>query len=711
MNAIVQPMGAPNPTQIIYSTPTPSPPPLYPYNFYADLPNTSYVWYPPVMDHSPPPYLHNHSVGKDMDSFSGPEDPPSSSASPSSHMLALDSLAFAAPSPSGSNDNRVNTPSVPAACLACRGKHLKCDGQTPCSRCTSAKCECIYVASRRGYKGPRKGTARNPNKRHASSPARESSSSTDGQGLLGSNYGAPTASSIPSSFNPTILLPENGSASPFIAPGPSPNNCNTNLAMYQPFGAARDPSNMVLGHHSTHIPAQVPVPTPGERCIDSFYHHFHAAHPFVLPKEYLLRIAREGTIEPLLAAMRWVGSLYIEAGPTRNSFFDEAYRVVYGSGRPKDAFLVQAMLLLVIGLDGSCQQEKAREILSDVERISVQIGLNTRPFASLNGQGIPALEESWRRTWWDLYVVDAMIAGVHRTTNFLLYDVPADVALPCEEYQYLSGHIPQPLYLEDMEDRDFSGDDREFSSFAYRIQCARNLGKFMRIPPIFGPEDENLSRIEALLTNWRLHLPEGKRDAIYKDGGLDEMIFQAHMMMHATSILLHQPHSQLDSSPTRSVNSCAPHTPVMFGDAFNAHTKHTIQSANEISKLVTHRVPLLSHTHFFACVVTLSSIVHLSKWALFFIPHNDDNLRQQIRLNIGALAKMSQVWTAADRASGQVKGVAQEVYRAKKQQQLTPQYWLGLTQEEVMNSIATDESIINDIENMHNLDTMTNMLG
>jgi hypothetical protein len=89
------------------------------------------------------------------------------------------------------------------------------------------------------------------------------------------------------------------------------------------------------------------------------------------------------------------------------------------------------------------------------------------------------------------------------------------------------------MYLEDLEDKEFSGDDREFSSFAYRIQAARNLGKFMRAPPIFGPDDENLARIENLLTNWRKHLPQSKRDALNKNCQLDEMIFQANMMTHA----------------------------------------------------------------------------------------------------------------------------------------------------------------------------------
>ncbi|KAJ3527993.1 hypothetical protein NM208_g10430 [Fusarium decemcellulare] len=704
------------PTQTIYSPyPSPSYQPNSPYTFYAGPQNPAYIWYPPVMDAATS--IHNApSNGVRDDGFSGPEDFASSSTSPNSQALGFDGRGSPSASPSATTEARVNIPSVPAACLACRGKHLKCDGQNPCSRCTSSNSECIYVASRRGYKGPRRGTARNPNKRHASSPARESNSSADGPASLAPATSV-TMGSI-SCLNPALADDMSNSSFPASLLDPaltSNGNGNNDLSLFRPYGATDgavlEASDMALSQHQGPVPAQVPVPTPAERCLDSFYRHFHAAHPFVLPKEYLLRIAKETAVEPLLAAIRWIGSIYVDSCPHRANFFQEARRLAYEPNRPKDGFLVQALLLLLIGLDGQGHQEKAREILADAERVAVQIGLNTRPFATLHGRGMPVMEESWRRTWWDLYVVDGMIAGVHRSTNFLLFDLPAEVALPCEEYQFLAGDIPQPMYLEDMEDSDFSGEDREFSSFAYRIQCARNLGKFMRVPPIFGPEDENLARIETLLTNWRLHLPDSKKDALYKDGRLDEMMFQAHMMTHATSILLHQPHSQLDSSPTRPVNSCAPHAPVPSGDSFNAHTKHTIQSASEISNLITHRVPLLSHTHFFTCVVTLSSIVHLSKWALFYVPHDDDNLRQLIRLNIGALTKMSLVWGNAERAGRQVKGVAQEIYRAKKQQQLAPQYWLGLSQEEVMNSIATDDSIINEIENMQSMPGLSGMIG
>jgi len=129
------------------------------------------------------------------------------------------------------------------------------------------------------------------------------------------------------------------------------------------------------------------------------------------------------------------------------------------------------------------------------------------------------------------------------------------------------------------------------------------------------------------------------------------------------------------------------------------HTRHTITAACNISKMVTQAVPLHSHTHFFTCVLTLSSIVHLSKWALYYIQDEED-LRQQIRLNIGALNRLSEIWNAAKTASSQVKGVAQDIYRAKKAQQINPTFWVGFTQEEMISSLNTDEGIMNDFNSI-----------
>lgn len=94
-------------------------------------------------------------------------------------------------------------------------------------------------------------------------------------------------------------------------------------------------------------------------------------------------------------------------------------------------------------------------------------------------------------------------------------------------------NIPPLAYLEDLENKEFSGDDRHFSSFAYRILATRNLGTFLRATPVYGSSPDCLERIENILTNWRVHLPESKRDALNKDCRVDEMMFQAHMITHA----------------------------------------------------------------------------------------------------------------------------------------------------------------------------------
>ncbi|KAF3770195.1 hypothetical protein M406DRAFT_335911 [Cryphonectria parasitica EP155] len=598
-------------------------------------------------------------------------------------------------------------PSVPAACLGCRAKHLKCDGNTPCARCVSSAIECVYVASRRGYKGPRRAMAPNPNKRHASSSpdARGGGdivpSGAQGPGpdncpmLLGAGIAPGLTSTAFTGGTTTNGSSPAGAAAPFLSAASSMNH----LQLYRnpPFSTPLD----AIQHGA---PPMAPIISIEDKCFDSFYYHYHAAHPFVLPKEHLSRHVRETgqKLEHLMTAMRYVGSLFLQAGPARASYLDEALRLCQSPATARDGFLVQALLLLIVALDGSCQQDKARDLLGEAERIAIEIGLNTREYATLHGRGLPILEESWRRTWWDLYVCDGMVAGVHRVTNFYLYDATAIgtlPGLPCEESEYLSGNIPHPMYLEDFEDQVFSGEDRTFSSFAYRIAAIRNLGRFMRCPPIMFPEDENLVKMDTHLTNWRLHLPPGKRDPIDKSCAPDEMLFQAHFITTACTIMLHQPHSQLDASPARSVNSCAPYRAVPTGDAFNSHTRHTITAACDIARMITYAVPLQHHTHFFTCVITMASIVHLSKWALYFIPDEDD-LREQIRLSIGALSKLSVIWKAAATACGQVKGVAQEIYRAKKAAQLTPAFWIGFTQAEMINSLNVDDNVMSEIDSM-----------
>jgi len=290
-----------------------------------------------------------------------------------------------------------------------------------------------------------------------------------------------------------------------------------------------------------------------------------------------------------------------------------------------------------------------------------------------------------------------MIAGVHQRSSFRLNEIISTTLLPCEEKEYALGNFPSPHSLADFDDDSFADQDLAYSSFTYRIAAIRNLGRVLASKELVATDPSTIDRIDAYLVNWRLHLPESKKTIVSSDGYLDEMIFQAHMITQATTVLLHREHSELDSSVARNVTSCAPHKEIVPGESYNVHAAKTIQAAQEISKLITLPVPLAKHTHFFTCVVTLAAIVHLSCWSVFLPMYHDDDLKQQLRLNTGALKTLWQVWPSAGKAFGQVKGVAKEIFNVKKQQAEVG-FWTNFTNDEVMNSIMEDQSIMEELQ-------------
>jgi hypothetical protein len=277
---------------------------------------------------------------------------------------------------------------IPSACVACRSKHLKCDGLNPCTRCSSNDFECIYVKSRRGFKGPRRN---GPNGAQSKVSPVSATASIDGSSCPMINPNASRGTShIPSGL---VTPPDHR-----LQTVPRTND----LPLYE------------TGQELVSFD-QKPL-SPGldlrERCIEAFFYHFYPAHPFTLPRESFFALRKERPLGHLEASMRWVGSFYVREAPTV-ALGMEAERAVYHNDCPKDAFRVQAMLILAIGLDGYTYQEKALRILVDAQDLALEFGMNKREFASMNGNGSAMLEESWRRTWWELYIVDGMIAGVH----------------------------------------------------------------------------------------------------------------------------------------------------------------------------------------------------------------------------------------------------------------------------------------------------------
>jgi hypothetical protein len=78
-------------------------------------------------------------------------------------------------------------------------------------------------------------------------------------------------------------------------------------------------------------------------------------------------------------------------------------------------------------------------MLNEAVISALSVGMHRVQYASQHGQGDPMLEETWRRTWWMVYITDAHIAGSTHTFLSQTSHVEVTTDLPCEKQQYESG--------------------------------------------------------------------------------------------------------------------------------------------------------------------------------------------------------------------------------------------------------------------------------
>lgn len=292
-----------------------------------------------------------------------------------------------------------------------------------------------------------------------------------------------------------------------------------------------------------------------EPLLDLYYAFFHAAHPCALPLHFMKQKMSENApgMKVLVLVMRFIGSLYvpsIASGP-----LEEQVKIALAELRPSAcAFEVQALILFSIAVYWLGELQTANEQLEIATRKAIAIGMNTKQFATENSGGDAVLAESWRRTWWLLYLTDAQIASINHVTTFGTSQrcVPATVELPCEEADYNSGvsfciplrsfrflvelyiqNISYPKTLEDYDNREFMDDSTDFSSFAYLIGLARSLDHI--IIGIPRTSEENIKAMcanaDASIAAWLSLLSKSKRKLFRDDGTVDELLFKANALI------------------------------------------------------------------------------------------------------------------------------------------------------------------------------------
>jgi hypothetical protein len=91
-----------------------------------------------------------------------------------------------------------------------------------------------------------------------------------------------------------------------------------------------------------------------------------------------------------------------------------------------------------------------------------------------------------------------------------------------------------------------------------------------------------------------------------------------------------------------------------------------MNAAMNICMLIKIPCPLVKHSPFFTCAITMAAVVYLAYWSFIVTEDRDKVIKEHIRLNIGSLKAMAPVMPIANTVLGQVKGVAQELFASKK---------------------------------------------
>lgn len=274
---------------------------------------------------------------------------------------------------------------VSIACTECRNQHLRCDAGMPvCSRCQQSNKNCIYKSLRNRPRNSRQGRGQQAGAASAVAT------------------GAPTLESA------LELSPIR--RSPLY---------NVETSIYRSPGGM----NMYLED----------VSTSDNALLEGFYRYFYPGHPFVLPESEMAR-QRAGnpvSVEQLLPVMRLIGSRYVNVAQT-SKYLAETDAVVENA-LLETGYSVQALLLYALFLEWNGEAESSVCMLQKAKHLALELGMQYQTFASEYGNGDPMLEESWRRTWWELYVVDAVFSGVRQLPSFSLWKTKISTHLPCDD--------------------------------------------------------------------------------------------------------------------------------------------------------------------------------------------------------------------------------------------------------------------------------------
>ncbi|KAL4923197.1 uncharacterized protein BDV17DRAFT_18003 [Aspergillus undulatus] len=542
----------------------------------------------------------------------------------------------------------------PVACLACRRRHVKCDAAVPaCTRCQATFTECQYVRSKRGLR------------KHA----RESSPETLNEENPSFSLQAVPDWLDPVGFSSDVNIDVLPSATPELPHNQSTDgDSRTTKTPFQPF----DPPIYDFSHAEDTL---VSLPDPDlvtpevafDPMIQLYYHNFHPSHPMVIPRKTLNSPLCYIVPQSLLSIMRYIGAHYYHNPSLRQEYRQSAFSAL-SDPKMHDGFKVQALLLLVIIEHSHGNEKHAHRLIQRAINLALEIGLNCASFAAENFYGHAVLEESWRRTYWELYIVDGLLAAMRQQHgSFRLYHQPVNLQLPCAESTYnCDSVIGTGQTLQDLQNDWTLG--QNFSTFAYRISAVQQLGAVLELNrSLENHLDSHIETIDAHLTSSLIALPPLHSDG-HDSSSHDEMAFQAQMALYLAMIYLHHPRSNMrfasfQITPPTSCTNTNTNTSLQIKDETESRSlsqsqpplldlpsHKLLRAADLLSGLATLPSSIQRRSPFFTCALAMCIVVHTA--ALLVVSGSaagkEESLKARIQLGIGGLKALGKVWPLSE---------------------------------------------------------------
>ncbi|KAF7543977.1 hypothetical protein G7046_g9888 [Stylonectria norvegica] len=369
------------------------------------------------------------------------------------------------------------------ACVPCRSKHVKCDGGSPaCVRCRLEEKACFYAKSRRGIRDAKK---RDLMRDEALAADREQSSETTP---------SPNFAGFDISVQVTKPLP--GGWSVIKDPGARSSSATTYL-------------------------------------FDLYYAYFHDTHSWLPPKQTLVRLikGRPEDFRFMASMIAYIGSVYtnaIDSNPLRQT----AYELATGP-LPTTIWTVQAFLCMCIAAFGEGNIEQCGVWFERAVLMALELGLQNKAFAE--SESDPILAESYRRTYWGIYLHGSLRTVREHRGHFQLYSTQATTELPCEEWEYQTGDIPTPTSMEEYQRK---GSSKDYSSWAYLSNLVRICGESV-VPLLnvgIGALPDAVDHADHRIVAWLNQLPKWKKELVDPDGAVDMILFHALGIAHGLRI-------------------------------------------------------------------------------------------------------------------------------------------------------------------------------